>query len=475
MIFTFNIDTNNNIPTYIQIYNHIKNEITSGKMTFREKLPSVRRLSSYLGLSKTTIENAYQQLLAEGYIFSEPQKGYYVSKLEEGFFNNIYEEVLDKASDEFPEETFEFDFKEEYVENENFNFDIWKKYLNEIINYDKEKLYTYGFSQGESPLIKQIIKYIHRTRGVKAKEDHVVIGAGIQPLLSLLSVILKKEGYNQIAMEEPGFNRAKNVFEDNNLQLIPFEVSEYGIDLMSLKQNKVKLCYVSPSHQYPTGTIMLVDSRMKLIKWAHNNNGYIIEDDYNSELRYEGKPIPAMQGLDPHDRVIYLGSFSTVLVPSIRLSYMILPNTLMASYYKERHKYAQTASKLEQLALAKMMEKGDFERHIRKIKNRYSKKNEYTIKCIQKKLSDFVDIIDTNSGLNILLKLKIKVNEYELVQQLKKEGINISSLNEYRLKPQYNPYPILILNYRGIPYNKILDGLIGIEKVLSRFTICIEN
>lgn len=471
MLFTLHLDSKANAPTYIQLYHYIKNEIITNKMSIGEQLPSVRVLANHLGLSRTTIENAYQQLVAEGYIYSKPQKGYYVNRLEEGLFSIIQKDKQSSHLINHTQEKYTYDFKQEYVEDENFNFDIWKKHINDIINFNKDKLYTIGEIQGEPILIKQIVKYIHRTRGVNSNENNVVIGAGIQPLLNILSVILKEEGFKKIGMEEPGFNRAKNIFTDNNIELIPLEITDSGVNMQTLIQNQIKLCYVSPSHQFPTGTVMLVDSRLKLIKWAYENNGYIIEDDYNSELRYEGMPIPAMQGLDPHNIVIYLGSFSTVLVPSIRVSYMILPDELMCKFLNQKIRYAQTASKLEQLALAKMMESGDFERHIRKIKNRYAKKSEYTIKCILKHLGNSVDIVGTNSGLNILLKLKIRVDESIIVEELKKEGINIASMNEYRMNALENAFPILILNFRGISSSKISEGIIRINHVLTRYTI----
>jgi len=468
MLLTPHIDSSNNVPAYIQLYQYIKQEIILGHISINEKLPSVRVLANHLGLSRTTVENAYQQLLAEGYIYSKPQKGYYVNLIEEGFFVTINKKNATQSLRSFEETDYHYDFKQEYVEDTNFDFHLWKKYINEVINYQKDLLYTYGYPQGEPTLIKQIVKYIHRTRGVNANENNIVVGAGVQPLLNMLSVLLKKLGFNKMAMEEPGFNRAKSIFVDNDFDMFPLEVTDSGINLNDLKEH-VKLCYISPSHQFPTGTVMLVDTRLKLIKWAYENKGYIIEDDFNSELRYEGVPIPAMQGLDPHDIVIYLGSFSTVLVPSIRISYMVLPDILMMTYQNEKTSYVQTASKLEQLALAKMMETGDFDRHVRRIKNRYAKKSEYTIKCVQQYLGEFVDIIGTNSGLNILLKLKIKGEENEIIKKLKENSIHIGSVNEYRMNPNLNTMPILILNFRGISSEKILDGIKKMNEVLSEF------
>lgn len=469
MELTPHIDLKAKIPAYIQLYNYIREEIINNKIFADEQLPSVRKLANHLGVSRTTIENAYQQLIAEGYIYSKAQKGYYANKLDKEYLRGLSESYI-KYQDINKGSIYEYDFKNEYVEEDNFNISIWKKHLNYVINYQHEELFSFGFAQGEISLIKAISRYVHRTRGVNANENNIVVGAGVQPLLNILSIILKQKNINEIAMEDPGFNRAKNVFLDNNIEILPLEVTIGGVNMKQLEESKVRLCYISPSHQFPTGTVMLIDTRSKLIMWAKKNKGYIIEDDYNSELRYEGQPIPAMKSLDNHNRVIYLGSFSTLLIPSIRISFMILPDDLMEAYQSNRDKYAQTASKIEQLALANMMATGDFEKHIRRIRNNYSKKSDYTIKIIQKYLKDIVEVVGINSGLNILLKLKIKKEEEEIVKELKELGINISGILEYTIKPKLNQSPILVLSFRGIKTEKIDEGILKLSKRLKQIS-----
>lgn len=463
------IDFEKKTAAYIQLYNYIKDEIINNKLSANEQLPSIRKLSNHLGISRTTVENAYQQLMAEGYIYSKSQKGYYVSVLDKSYLKELNETNISyKKSNKSSK--YIFDFKSEYVENKNFNMSVWKKHLNYVINYQNEQLYTYASTQGEASLINNISKYIRRTRGVNANEDNIIVGAGVQPLLNILSTILKQKDINRIGMEDPGFNRAKNIFLDNNIDIEPLEVTTGGISMDKLFEGNIRLCYVSPSHQFPTGTVMLIDSRSKLIIWAKKAKGYIIEDDYNSELRYEGQPIPAMKSLDKYDRVIYLGSFSTVLIPSIRISFMILPDSLMKIYNKNKEKYVQTSSKIEQLALASMMESGDFEKHIRRIRNNYSKKSELTIKIIQKYLKNIVEVVGINSGLNILLKLKVNKDEKEVVEYLKRSGINISGILEYTIKPLSNHSPILVLSFRGINSNQIEEGILELSRKLKEIS-----
>lgn len=467
MELTPHLEHNQAVPIYIQLYKYIKNEIINNNLLVDDLLPSVRNLSKHLGISKTTVENTYQQLLAEGYIYSMPQKGYYVSDIQM-FAKKPSKSDINKRTflNKIDKKEFKYDFKSEYVEESNFNLYNWKKHLNYVINYNSKKLYSFGDFQGEEVLRKAIVKYIHRTRGVNADENNLVIGAGVQPLLQILSSILKKNDIKKIAVEDPGFNRAKNIFEHNEFELQPIEITEKGININQLERSDARLCYVSPSHQFPTGTVMLIDTRNRLINWANNNNAYIIEDDYNSELRYEGKPIPAMQGIDQNERVIYLGSFSTVLIPAIRISFMLLPRDLFRLYQKDKTKYAQTASKLEQLALANMMESGDFEKHIRKIRKNYAKKSEFTLKTVNKHLNDMVNVMDAGSGLNILLKLKYFFNEKKLLEILRTYSINISGISEFSLIEK-KENPILILSFRGINIENIEKGILKLKDVLN--------
>ena len=206
------------------------------------------------------------------------------------------------------------------------------------------------------------------------RDSQIIIGAGIQYLLSILCSLLRDK-HHDIAFEYPGFNQAKNVFEDYNMDIIPIPVLKEGIDIEKLKKSKVKMVYLSPSHQYPTGSVMPIDKRIEILNWAQENNSIIIEDDYDCLIRYESRPIPALQGLDKAGHVIYLGSFSKILLPSIRISYMILPLDILENYKWIKARYSQTSSKIEQLTLTKFMAEGYLEKHLRKIRKLYYKKN----------------------------------------------------------------------------------------------------
>ncbi|GMQ62913.1 MocR-like pyridoxine biosynthesis transcription factor PdxR [Vallitalea maricola] len=459
-----NLDGTLDKPLYVQLYEYIRNEIIGESIIQNEKLPSIRQLSGSLDISKTTIENAYQQLLVEGYLYSLPQKGYYASAFDKTYVNSKKNET-EYVAEQKIKKLIKYDFKNEYVEEMNFDFNLWRRYMNRILNYDYQKLYKSTDVQGEMELRKEIVRYVRRSRGVTADASRVIIGGGVQYLLNILSTLMKKIHIDECAFEDPGFNRAKNIFMHNSFDIIPIPIKEDGIDLKVLKNSNSKLCYVSPSHQFPTGTVMSVDQRIKLLKWASENNGYIIEDDYNSELRYYGKPIPSMQSFDKDGNVIYLGSFSTVLVPSIRISYMILPSKLINLYNESKNRYTQTTSKTEQLALALFMKEGMFEKHIRRLKKNYTKKNQILIQAIKNYMGDKVQIGGMDSGLHMLINVDSKLSEQQIIEMALDNEILISGISEYTIVKKFQKNPILILSYKGIDINDIEKAIRSLSKI----------
>ena len=466
MLLTPEINYGLKKPIYMQIHDYLIKEIVEGRLIKNDKLPSVRVFSNHLGISRNSVENAFNQLLAEGYIISVPKKGYYVAEIED-----IKGKKTQSIHADFQEskQKYVYDFKSEYVAKDSFDYKMWKKHLNHVINYDVDVLYEHGDPRGEYVLREVIAKHFYRTRGVVARPDSIVIGGGITPLLTILVKLFDHLELDDIGMEDPGFNKAKHVFDYSHLKTIPIEVKERGIDIGLLYQNKVRLCYVSPSHQFPTGTIMPVDHRLKLLNWAEKVNGYVIEDDYNAELRFEGQPIPAMQSLDEGDRTIYLGSFSTILAPGIRISFMVLPRALNQLYTDNIEYYSQTASKLEQLALSKLIDSGDFDRHVKKIRNYYAKKQGNVLKCIKVHLPKEVIPEHGKAGLQIMLRLPDGWDEMAVVLACEDQGIGISGLSFYRSIKKKPSKPYLILGYRGIDEKRMESGIRELGKVLMMY------
>ena len=444
MIIIHNISKDNDIPLYIQIYEYFKNAIISGDINVGEKLPAIRKLSTDLGVSTTTIENAYMQLEIEGFISSVARKGLFVEKIE----------TLSSHPHDIEQiEVNETNYYNMNADKETFDFKLWQKHLTKTINEMQELLITTPSVNGTKQLRKEIAKYSRELRGANCHYNQIVIASGTQRLLDMLSVMLRDRVKN-FAYESPGYKKAANVFKDAGYNLIKIPLIDSEVDVSSLTNQGVDLLYVSPSHQYPTGTVMPYNNRINLLKWAKEHSKFIIEDDYNSILRYDVNPISSLQGLSNNNEVIYFGSFSSLLLPSIRISYMILPKDLVEVFENSKHRFTQGVSVLEQLTLASFMNSGSFDRHLRKLKKIQKKKNELIVSLFEK--YSFVDVISASGGLNILFKLKDF--EEQVFKNASSEQLRIEKISDGSL----------LFNYSGIAYEDIehvIKNMLTVEEL----------
>ena len=355
-----NINKNDSKPLHIQLYEELKKSILS-TMKAGDKLPSIRKIASTYNISKITVENAYSQLVVEGYIESIPKSGFFIS---EDLYNSIAE--LEHTKEIKKENEFEYlyDFYPSRLSSDTFPLKIWKRVYNKIINNSLD-LGKYQDGQGEFGLRKEISKYLMESRGVNCHPSSIVVCSGFPNAISLIARVLKDE-YKSLAMENPGYYIVKGVFEDYGFKIDKIPVQKNGLDMEVLEKSTSKIVYITPSHQYPTGVTTPISKRIKLLDWAKINDGYIIEDDYDSELNFVNKPIPSMQGLDKNHRVIYMGTFAKSFSPAIRVSYVVLPMTLFEKY---NLLYDSSISKVDltlQKTLEEFMAKGFWEKHLRK-------------------------------------------------------------------------------------------------------------
>lgn len=454
--------TQSEAPKYIQLYEAIKREVVSGKLLNGEKLPSVRLMAKMLGIGKVTVENAYSQLLVEGYIESKEKSGYYVTRFEANEFGH-FKVPMDGPKRQKTVREHTRKYYTDGSDANSFNFQIWKKAMHKVLEYQQQDLLNYGEVQGEYTLRYEIAEFVHQSRGGICTPEQVVIGAGIQYLFGLIATIFRKTDH-QIAFEYPGFTKGMYIFEDYGFETEKIPLEDDGIHIEHLMASKSRIVYVSPSHQYPTGSIMPVKKRLQLIDWAKSKGGYIIEDDYDSVLRYEGYPVPALQGLGDGEHVIYVGSFSKLLIPALRISFMILPQSLMPVFEAMKSRYSQSVSKIEQLALANFMREGAFERHIRRIKKIYGRKNQLLIETFQKNPSPYFDLIGMGSGLHVMLRFDEHVDITGLIAENRKLGIvleGIAGLNQKN---------IIVFSYSGIPDGQIVEVIDQINKSAEAFT-----
>lgn len=473
---TIQLKNNSDKCLYEQIYEHIRQEIREGKLLTGERLPSTRSLAEYLQVSRSTVDLAYAQLLSEGYIESRPYRGYFVCKMEELFQLNPSETVhfTGKATDVNGTKTGKsddclYDFSPNGIDMSVFPFSVWKKITNHVLSEDNRGLFVMGEPQGDYELRQTISRYLHSSRGVNCSPEQIVVGAGNDYLLLLLEKLL---GHGAgIAMENPTYKRAYRVFRSCACRIAAVDMDGSGMVISSLEKKNVIAAYVMPSHQYPTGTVMPIGRRTELLRWADRaENRYIIEDDYDSEFRYWGKPIPSLQSTDHHGKVIYIGTFSKAIAPAIRVSYMVLPGKLLEKYEQECSCYASTVSRIDQRILNEFIRDGYFERHLNKMRKIYRAKHEQMLQgleCFQKNFR----LSGENAGLHLLLTAKDRRTEMQLIESARSNGVKVYGLSDSYIEPAkamgeavFGHGATVMLGYGAMTQNQMQEGLALLKK-----------
>lgn len=451
-------------PLYIQLYKYFKGEIENSRLGEGEKLPSIRGLAKSLAVSKITVEKAYQQLMSEGYIENCDRSRYRVNKFEGIGFKPAWPAEIHAAETAGKREESKvlYDFASGEMDQEGFNFSLWKRYISKVF-LNKERLVGYGSIQGEEELRSEIARYVHNSRGGKVHKEQIIIGPGVQSLLNMLCSILKADNCS-IAFEEPGFKNGRHIFADHGFQIIPIEMNPDGMNMDELVASKTRLVYISPSHQFPTGYIMPIGKRNRLLRWAEEVGATIIEDDYDSEFRYFGRPIPALKGLDSGENVVYLGSFSKVMPPSMRISYMVLPDRLLPVYHKNSTLYNQAASTIEQLALAKFMADGHLDRQIRRLRKLYYEKSLLFFDVLRQVFGERIEVNDTESGLHTLITVKSNRKARELVDRAMLKGCRVASVQDYYWENIPEEHPRMILYFSKIPAGDMLEAVQALKE-----------
>lgn len=451
---TIHLNPKAKTPLYEQIYLYIKENIIAGKIAYQEKLPSTRLLAKHLEVSRSTVELAYEQLRSEGYIESEPCRGFFAAQIE-GLYHLINEKVSHTEKEQAKEEQYRFDFTPNGVDLKSFPYNAWRKLSKDILMDDKVELFRLGNPQGEAGFREAVCKYLYQARGVNCGPEQVIVGAGSDYLLMLLCAILGRE--HVIAVENPSYKQAYRLFVSQSYQVLPIEMDAYGMKVAALRDTEADVAYVTPSHQYPTGIVMPMKRRMELLKWANEKDGrYIIEDDYDSEFRYKGKPIPALQGYDRGGRVIYLGTFSKSIAPAIRMSYMVLPKELADIYLDKCGFISSTVSVVDQLIVQHFVEDGYYERHLNKTRSLYKGRHDLLIKGLSP-LADVCRISGEHAGVHLLLTFDGEVTEEDLIEKAKEAGIRVYGLSDYMIGEKEVKATVL-LGYANLSEKEIKEA-----------------
>lgn len=445
MELTFSLDSKNKSPLYEQIYNYIKSEIHAGTLSAASKLPSTRALAKHLQISRSTVELAYEQLISEGYVETIPWKGYYVSELS-GMYHIETEEGQKRSEVQEVRENYRYDFTSNGIELEHFPYATWRRLTKKVQNEQESEIFQLGDQKGERIFRETIASYVHQARGVNCGPEQVIVGAGSDYLLLLLQFLLGSG--HTIAMETPGYLHGYRILSNLFDGIVTVEGDKNGMSVDALRNTEADIAYLMPSHQYPLGTVMPIKRRIELLNWAYEREGrYIIEDDYDSEFRYKGKPIPALQGNDGQGKVIYLGTFSKAIAPSIRISYLILPKELLAVYEKKGRALSSTVSRIDQMLINEFITGGYMERHLNKMRGIYKMKHDTLMNAL-KVFPKSCRIKGENAGVHLLLELPKDAKEQWFVEKAAELGVRVQGLSQCCLGKLKNPQnATLILGY----------------------------
>lgn len=454
----FPINRNGKIPMYEQIYNCVRQEIETGRMKPGSRLLSVRRFAETYGISKITVEQAYAQLAAEGYIQAHNRAPYEVLPIYgiQDNSNNNSETILQKNAREVEqadeEHQVKYNFATSAMDPEGFDYKRWKRLINHVLKEPK-CLMSYGEENGEYDLREAIATYVYESRGVNSNPQYVVIAGGTQILLHILMSVLLKSGLDTVNIASKEQSVLKNAFfRDTSINIMDWE----GVDAKGLQGANVAYC--TPSHIDDHGGVLSIGERLSILEWANTTGGYIIEDDYDSELRYYGRPISAMQGLDREGRVIYIGSVSKVLPPSIRISYMVMPKALYKIYQKHITNYRQTAGMLEQLVLAEYIQGGEWSRQIRRLRKHYQEKSKLMVELLKSEFQDKVQVNNPEGGVYLSLCLKTDLKEEELISLAEEESCAV------RYVGQENGYPLFLLSFSAISTGELPEAIAALSR-----------
>lgn len=483
-LLTFKINIESSIPLYKQLYELLRNSILDGKIQPGKRLPGTRSLAAELNISRNTVAIAFDQLRIEGYITGKTGSGYFVSEIPDkkplpvGISNEKLHPAkefvkLKKYSSGRLRENYRSDeiipFQNGIPALNYFPIRTWLKIINQTASYISDSLLGYSDAAGFRPLREAIASYLKTYRAVNCTAEQVLIVNGSQQGLDLIGRILLKKG-SKVWLEDPGYLGIRDSMISAGASIHPCPLDDEGIDInFSWKHNpKPDLIYTTPSHQFPIGITMSVARRMQLLNFAIKNKCWIIEDDYDSEFRYVGNPLPSLQGMDQSKSVLYLGTFSKVLVPGLRLGYLVLPDSRMLNTFASMKYIMDRQSPiLEQIVLAKYIEDGHFTKHIRKMRMLYKSRQEYLISEINKNMDGLISVNSSPSGMHIIAWLPQKLSDKKVFEAARKLNLILNPLSGYTLK--YFKAPGSIIGYTGFNEVEIKEGLNKFKRILSDF------
>lgn len=460
-MLTYNFDKAKG-PIYLYLYKCIKNDILSGKLKPKEKLPSKRSFAQNNGISIITIQNAYDQLISEGYVYTLPKKGYYVAALDK-MPGALADSKVDYDIKVPEKDKYECDLSSNRVNPDNFPFSIWTRVSRDVMSNMKEELMQISPTAGVMELREAIAEHLKSFRGMLVDPNQIIVGSGTEYLYGLIVQLLGRE--KKYVIENPGYKKLADVYRKQGIEFSYADLDDEGITAEELENSGADIAHICPNHHFPTGITMPASRRYEVLAWANaGNERYIIEDDYDSEFRVAGKPIPPLFSIDACEKVIYMNTFSKSLSPTIRISYMILPVHLANRFYETMSFYSCTVSNFEQYTLARFISQGYLEKHINRMRLYYTKQRQFLMHIIERSaLGDKCTILENDSGLHFLIMLDTDKTDEEIEKSLKDKGIKIKALSDYYFTDKAKSRHCFIVNYSNLDENRIKETLKDIK------------
>lgn len=484
MDLLIDLKANSNRPLHEQLYHEVRRAILSGRLIAGQRIPSTRALAKSLGISRSTVSQTYDQLVSEGYLQAATGSGTAVSlQLPDELLQappvraqsasaprvsprlSKYGAHLSKWSREPEESGLLFNFKYGRAALDHFPIRIWRRLLLRHFRSGQYDLLDYASDgKGAAALRSAIARYLTTARAVNCAADQILIVNGSQQALQLIAQVLVNRG-DIVSLEDPGYAGARQAFLAHGARLYPAGVDESGILLDRLPRKETRLVYVTPSHQFPTGAVLSLSRRLELLAWAEQNRAFIVEDDYDSEFRYRGRPIPSLQGLAQSPNVLYVGTFSKVLFPSLRIGYLVAPAAMAEVFEKAKWMMDRHAPILEQLALADFINEGHFERHLRRMRALYDRRRQKLAAALRSHFGKQVQILGENSGIHLMIRLRTRWRAKEVIERAAAAGVGLLDAGTYYIGK--SPGNEFVLGYAALNERKIQEGIRRLAAALS--------
>ena len=455
-MLTYDMECRGHLARYEYLYRCIKEDILRGRIGAGEKLPSKRALAEHLHVAVVTVENAYAQLTAEGYVDAQEKRGYFVNPVEVSVGETLGRVCQENAQ---PKQHWLMDWKSGGSGTEGFPFSVWARLMRRVLTEEGEQLLRAVPHNGVFQLRAAIQRHLYQFRGISVSPEQIVVGAGTEYLYNLLVQLFGQE--RLYGVEDPGYYKAAKIYRLNGADIVPIRVDAQGLLPQLVERANVQVIHTSPNHQFPTGTVMPIVRRQSLLHWAERGDGrYIIEDDYDSEFRFTGLPIPTLKSIDAAERVLYMNTFSRTLAPSLRISYMVLPQHLLEEYQHRLGFYSCTVPAIEQYTLARFLDEGHFESHVSRMRGFYRGRRDAVLNAVRDSaLGRRCRVLGEDAGLHFLLQLETGRSDRELARTCEAAGVRLSFLSDYQIQPGSAPAHTLVVNYPGISLEHLPQAL----------------